>query len=82
MSQVTVLDEHGGIVIELDPEQSDCKGYTPNDLCGGCDACLLKQAVHYGYRLAESPPGALPDHAALTSAPASEPAASLPRRGS
>ncbi len=45
------LDPEG---IELDSSKS-CKPYYPTDKCGGCDACLLEQAWHYGHKVVEVP---------------------------
>jgi hypothetical protein len=46
-----VLDTKGEVCQTLCPEESDCHPYEPNDACGGCDNCLLAQAIHYKYEV-------------------------------
>ena len=46
-------DDEGNLREELDPENAEntCYGYksgATSEMCGGCDGCLLMQAVHYG----------------------------------
>lgn len=42
------------VVHELDDTNS-CSAYEFGDLCGGCDSCQLRQALHSGFALKEIP---------------------------
>ena len=51
--RVLVTDEDGKTVAILDPDaKTNCAGSgngATSEMCGGCDACLLRQAEYSGF---------------------------------
>lgn len=51
-----IFDEDGKFVESLDMSRYQCRGSKTGEIgemCGGCVACLLKQAEFYGYTIKE-----------------------------